>query len=47
MYVNNDDRKNRKWTDTLSLFMNHRIIEYLRITTNVSVNLKLLDYYLV
>ena len=23
-YVDNDDSKNRKWTDTLSLFMNHR-----------------------
>ena len=32
VYGNNDDRKNRKWTDALSLFiMNHRILEYLRI----------------
>ena len=48
MQVNSDDSKTRKCTDTLSLFMNHRIPEYLRIgiTTNVSVNLQLLDYYL-
>ena len=31
MQVNSDDSKTRKCTDTLSLFMNHRIPEYLRI----------------
>ena len=30
MYVN-DDRKKRKWTDTLFLYKNHRILEYHRI----------------